>query len=239
MDLLWHYSQILDELIANYDIMKTYMQNPEEECDEATGYFYINSLQRDVEVEAGASRLVLIDKECGFVVKIDVGWDDWDGEFCEREVHTYNMAKERGIAEYFVRPQYLGTYTNSYEWFPYYQVTATDFFSESQCYDDGYEKEEINLNFNLYSYPLVTEFGIKSHYLPQRYMQEAASYNHSPLNERQSAIAATFIQELGLDLFLKISNLLEEENINDMHGGNIGYMNGHLVIVDYAGYHER
>ena len=69
-------------------------------------------------------------------------------------------------------------------------------------------------------------------------MQQAASYNRSPLTERQSAIAATFIKELGLDLFLQISNLLEEEEVNDMHGGNIGYMNGHLVIVDYAGYHE-
>lgn len=238
MDLLWHYSQILDELIADYDIMKTYMQNPADECDEATGYFYINSLQRDVEVECGASRLVLIDKECGFVVKIDIGCDDWNSNFCEREIHTYAKAKERGIEEYFVRPQYLGTYTNSYEWFPYYQVSVDDFINEAQCYDDGYEKENVNLNFILYAYPVVSEFGIKSQYLPQRCMQQAASYNRSPLTERQSAIAATFIKELGLDLFLQISNLLEEEEVNDMHGGNIGYMNGHLVIVDYAGYHE-
>ena len=37
-----------------------------------------------------------------------------------------------------------------------------------------------------------------------------------------------------LDNFL---DFCEENDINDIHTGNVGYINGRLVVIDYSGYH--
>ena len=37
--------------------------------------------------------------------------------------------------------------------------------------------------------------------------------------------------------FDKFLEFLSEENINDLHSGNIGYIDGNVVLIDYSGYH--
>jgi hypothetical protein len=32
-------------------------------------------------------------------------------------------------------------------------------------------------------------------------------------------------------------NFIEDEEINDLHRGNLGYLNGRPVILDYSGFH--
>ena len=59
---------------------------------------------------------------------------------------------------------------------------------------------------------------------------------HSPLAERSFAVAAAFLHECGKEEFYSLSDFCSEYEINDLHRGNVGYLDGHIVILDYAGY---
>lgn len=45
------------------------------------------------------------------------------------------------------------------------------------------------------------------------------------------------IEYYGLKKFLKLKEFVEEKRINDLHGGNYGFIDGRPVIFDYSGYY--
>ena len=56
-------------------------------------------------------------------------------------------------------------------------------------------------------------------------------------NVEEDAILELLRQLLGKEKFDRVNNFLEDEGINDHHGGNVGWNNkGELVLCDYSGY---
>ena len=45
-----------------------------------------------------------------------------------------------------------------------------------------------------------------------------------------------FIQYYGADMFVKFSQFIRNNNINDLHDGNIGYIGNRPVLIDYSGW---
>ena len=61
---------------------------------------------------------------------------------------------------------------------------------------------------------------------------------HSPMRERNLAVAIDFIREYGQEAYVALSDFMYEENINDLHCGNVGDIDGRMVFIDYSGYHS-
>jgi hypothetical protein len=49
---------------------------------------------------------------------------------------------------------------------------------------------------------------------------------------------ADFVDFFGMEALDKLQNFLENEGIEDLHDGNIGYVAGVPVLIDYAGYNH-
>jgi hypothetical protein len=60
-------------------------------------------------------------------------------------------------------------------------------------------------------------------------------YRHSPLKERGESLAADLLQIWGEEKFAELSRFCSRYSIDDLHGGNVGYIAGKLVLTDYAG----
>lgn len=47
-----------------------------------------------------------------------------------------------------------------------------------------------------------------------------------------------FLDEYGVEEYRRLEKFLNEKHICDLHDGNLGYINGKPVLVDYTGYNE-
>ena len=245
-DTMRHFISILDELIENNEFFAFYFQNPwilDSSMELSNAY----NAAPDLYLECGASRGTLIDAAFDEVVKYPLSSYEYE-DACETEVAIYNAAIECHLNKYFARPMYLGTYTKTIRTYPAYKIDlACDDWcvSEKRFRDEvrnklglGEEdKCDITIEVPLYAYPKATSIGFTSLELEDDEEAIATSYN-SPLSERDEAIAASFVHEYGETAFMELSSFLNEWNVNDIHLGNIGWICGKIVLIDYAGYHN-
>lgn len=147
-----------------------------------------------------------------YVVKIDNGWEGFG--YTAREVANYKVAKRAGFDEYFNEVFYGGT-INGY---PFYISKALD----------PNENEVLK-----YAYP---EF--------------ARSYYNNDDAEVDNEIKDEFDYLTGYEQMIyffmgageseqktyKLSEFLEDHDMNDTHVGNMCLVNGKPIIFDYAGF---
>lgn len=70
-------------------------------------------------------------------------------------------------------------------------------------------------------------------------LEKVSTYCHSKdINCFNPYWILDFISFYGETEFERLSNFLKENNITDLHGGNLGYLDGCPVIVDYASFRE-
>lgn len=96
-------------------------------------------------------------------------------------------------------------------------------------YIGRYREEENGMWWDLYAYKKA-ECGYRSHNTDFR----AAS----PLTERCWSIGEDICTDWGKGMFARLSEFCEDNDINDIHSGNVGRIDGKLVLIDYAGYHD-
>lgn len=58
----------------------------------------------------------------------------------------------------------------------------------------------------------------------------------SPLSERSKTIAALLLRDWGSTVFKKLEQFCKLHRINDLHNDNVGFINGKIVLIDYAGF---
>ena len=227
-EIFKHFSNILDEMIETEDFYKIYFQSP-------------YSLEDDMEVSpsitlrTGISRACLVDSNFDYVVKISFNLQDE----CEREIDIYRDAKDYGVEKFFAQPTYLGSYCKNiifydiadverdHEWYD-----LDSFYQALEETEQEYEVKDISIVLELYAYPRANT------YFYNHYSDEAESYaleSKSPLKEYNLAIAASFINDYGIDDYNELTNFLYEWGIADIHFGNTGELNHHICIIDYAG----
>ena len=131
---------------------------------------------------------------------------DWD--YCNLECVIYNKAVERGLGAYFAEEHFLGTLDCNHP--VYIQTRCTPI-------------EELN-----YDYSSV-EYSKKSAKTRAR-CKELDIYCFNPL------WIADFIEYYGEDELKRLNTFLNEMNIGDLRGSNIGYLDGAPILFDYSGF---
>lgn len=101
-------------------------------------------------------------------------------------------------------------------------------------YAGRYEDAENGMWWDLYAYKKA-KCGYRSHIYDD---SSVKCFKGSPLSDRNECIAADLIEDWGIDMFRNLNLFCEENEINDIHCGNVGWIAGKLVLIDYAGYHS-
>jgi len=236
-----HYSDVIDSLIDSSDYFKVYFQNPWYTEETIYGDEF-DELPDSISVTCGATRGCIVDKNSDWVVKFDV-CEDEKGSACAREMNVYKAAQNAGFAPMLAEVQYLGVYTRTYEYYAYEDV---DNYCGWLCYEDLIEgihnyadkmtQHTVTVCIHLYAYRRATE-----HKCGERYSvaeERSARTVASPMYKRNLGVAIEFIRTYGLDVYKTFSDFLNEWEVNDLHFGNIGDIDGHLVFIDYAGYYD-
>lgn len=231
-EIFSHYSKVLDQLLT-HDFFKTYFQAPYS-IDESV---YVDN----IELHCGATRGCIIGYDYDYVVKYDIV-----GNYCEQEVNIYEAAEDAGLNQYLAEPMYIGTYTKQFQFYSSRQIET-----EMTWYD--YDEEDFNNRFKkiqedltpcpviieipLYAYPRADELQRGCGYSPES-ERSARSYT-GPLRDKQLCVAASFIEEYGINECYRISDFFLDWDVGDLHLGNVGIINHHFCFIDYAGYHEE
>ena len=130
-------------------------------------------------------------------------------DYCEYEADNYQEAVKAGKDRYFLETKYFKTLNECGVCFPIYIQPKIDEISSEI---DSESDEEINI--------------------PSSYCSSPAAWRMSP------TWIYNFIEMYGKDEYFNLLEFCDKAGINDLHSGNIGYVNGCPVIFDYAGYFE-
>ena len=226
------YSQIIDKMIDEKTFWRYYFPSP-------YNMDYGQEIDRNTWFSCGATRGCIISNECDEVIKFTFE----DGNECENELNTYAAAKREGLAFCFVPCRYIGTYERDVWVLENWDEAAeqTSFSSDPDEWDSVVEDEENVVRKHIYL-PLYAYSKIDADdgdlYCDELSPEERnfCRNTESPLTERSYKVGTEFLREYGKDLFMKLSQFCHDWEVNDLHSGNVGYLNGHVVILDYAGY---
>lgn len=243
-----HFNSILDQLIEDNSYFAFYFQSPFSIEDEGSLSYGYNA-PRNISMYCGATRGVIADADWDEVVKFELdGYED-EVSPCAAEVSIYEAAVAANLSKCFVKPRYLGTYVKTIKAYPASLIYEHD--DEDACYDMsessfcrmvnemGLSEEdmrEVTIKLPLYAYEKANNVGWTCDEYEDEEGEIAKSYD-SPLMERAEEVAASFVHEYGEVVYAELSSFLNEWCVNDLHCGNVGWINGRLVLIDYAGYH--
>ena len=132
----------------------------------------------------------------------------WD--YCEVEATRYYHAEREGVAEFFAKTEWIG------------DVNDHPIYIQERCH---MFREESTSNQEKYESRTKADYE-KVHTLRQKY--DFHSINDDWLLD--------FLIYYGEEMFKKLADFIFNENIYDLHNGNIGYRKGRPCLVDYSSY---
>ena len=244
-----HFSTIIDNTLDNSLFFCTYWQVPWS-LETITGSIDDPAVPENLHFRFGISRGCIIDDGYDYVVKFDIDGDSFSESLCKREIEIFNDAKNYDLEAYFTEPVYIGSYCRTINFYNYEEIEKN---MEDWCdydpvdFDEKFMKNEdnygeicpITISIPLYAYPRASVYTYT--YFNE---EDAAEYRNkvcsskSPLRGRHTQIAMEFMFKYGEEQYNKMTKFMQEENINDIHYGNVGCLNGNLVFFDYAGWHS-
>ena len=166
---------------------------------------------KNLSMNYGATKYCLIDNQGDYVIK----WDkDTSYGDTERECEVYQKAIEKGIAFLFPQTEILCRING---------VAIVIQRKVDYCHGNmSYEQE------NKLSYQCRTVN-----------MDMVIKVDH---NIYRSRVPRLWIKSLICIYGKKITKLFEEftheQEINDLHSNNVGYLNGKPIVLDFSGYHH-
>lgn len=167
----------------------------------------------------GASRLVIWDDECDYVIKMPI--DSYDEKYCKREVEIYSAAVEEGLEDLF---GWCACYREPEEY--KCGIYVMEFLS-------GNEDEIFDSAWNYGYQKFCDEYGLDSSIEDNREEYEANHYDYNTDNANMLELFESLIDGIKASL---LDRFLAKWRINDLHAGNYLYRGTELVICDYAGY---
>lgn len=189
--------------------------------------YYLNEAGCSYQSFYGGTKLVLLFNQTDFVIKIpfegelDYDYDDEEEifrpfyaegngwDYCAMEEDEYQRACEFGIEQCFAKTSYFCTIDGH----PIYKQPYVRMYSIHQ---EGSTHSEADSREAERRYK---ESDGVSGGLPSEWMADVVSY-------------------FGGETFSKLLKFLSRSDINDLHSGNVGYLNNAPVLVDYSGYFE-
>jgi hypothetical protein len=221
---------LLDELTKNYGLGDIVVYHSDAE-DALDNWGAKNRAEDDLSVwfGSGATRLVIGDDRCDWVLKI--GMDTSEMDYGAREVAAYEDAVRAGIAKCFAQTELLCNYT----FVDGVGGTCTTPVYIMECCSCGYDMiSDDSCNYHFTSF--CEENGLDQ--------QDADSWDefynvHDDCQYADSegmmeyALSVMQLTEEEKNIFF---NVLTAHYVNDLHAGNWGYRGDMLVLIDYAGY---
>lgn len=246
-EIFAHFSEILDDMLYHSLFFDMFLQQPSS-IEDIEGSIDDPAVPENIRINFGATRACIVDRNYEYVVKFDIE-EDARGSACEREEAIYEQACAEGLEQYFAHPLYLGTYTKEINFYDYYNIDQhLDWYGYDEDFESTFMDHEdefgpirpIVISIPLYAYPRASRL----HPNYGRGKEEEAKYEsiarsvNSPLRERNLAVAIDFIREFGEVAYYNLTNFMYKMDVNDLHMGNIGEVEGHFALIDYAGYHS-
>lgn len=193
-----------------------------------TGNKIVDMFNRHFEMDSGASKLVLIPLEGDYVYKIPLSYsgdgilfeelnEDGYHDFCEVEVDRCLEIKHAGFGDFIAKEEYVD-FINGLS---IYKMEKAVPFDETRKY---LSNSSVGLSNNYNS--------IYKRLNSSSYSESAANVTSIPIEwmnilvEKQGLLRTT-------DFF---NYLIENGWDDDLHSGNVGFINNNPVLIDYSGY---
>ena len=191
----------------------------------------LQALDDNFILASGVSKVAIIPKEKNYVIKIPYygkyrksnGIKCFDpyfssisksSDYCKSEEIIYNKAKANGLDTFFAEIEQIGKIKS----IPIYVQRKAVIFEDVHYPEDD---EEENLNEHEISIfkTITTKYSdlVEDEYLPISWMKD-------------------FICSYGELAFDKLYSFLSDNNIQDLHSENIGYICEKPVLVDFSGF---
>ena len=227
-----HYCDMLDDMREESLVFQNFLIHPVGEIEHLEF--------RWSTVECGATRAAVIDSGYPYIVKFDIETDMRGDSSSEREVEIYKEAKLCGLDGCFTEAEYLGDYCRTIYSYnlgdELYEMDDDEYMMLVE--KEGLVKEEYVITIPLYGYARATcDISINTNYTPEQYTE--VEHANSPLASRNWKIALKFLIDYGTDIFERLTDFCLTFNINDLHGGNIGYINDKIVLIDFGSYYSE
>ena len=191
----------------------------------------LQALDDNFILASGVSKVAIIPKEKNYVIKIPYygkyrksnGIKCFDpyfssisksSDYCKSEEIIYNKAKANGLDTFFAEIEQIGKIKS----IPIYVQRKAVIF-EDVYYPEDDEEENLNEREVLIFKTITTKYSdlVEDEYLPISWMKD-------------------FICSYGELAFDKLYNFLSDNNIQDLHSENIGYICERPVLVDFSGF---
>lgn len=178
-------------------------------------------LPNDITWACGASRIAIWRNNSNYVIKMPIYANCL--KYCEREVEIYHDAVKQGIEEYFawcdcaIAPADNGGFG----------VYVMEFLN---CDEDGIDDDSMEYRFKEYcrSNDLDSEDEeVRDDFLD--WYWDSDDCGDAVIDYLVEQIPETSVQR-------KVYSFIDNEDISDIHSGNVGYRNNTLVFCDYASY---
>ena len=162
-----------------------------------------------VSINYGVTKLVITTSEANnWVFKIPL--HDYKSNYCQLEVEIYEMAQKENISEFFAPCYFL----ENYDGVEIYVMARAD-VTYGRLYSDLYER--------------LSNEGCTD---------EEATEILEEVEDCSEYVEWLFPYYTNCEKFEALSNFLEDAGVNDLHSGNIGYINDRVVFIDYSGFHR-
>ena len=191
----------------------------------------LQALDDNFILASGVSKVAIIPKEKNYVIKIPYygvyrksnGIKCFDpyfssisksSDYCKSEEIIYNKAKANGLDTFFAEIEQIGKIKS----IPIYVQRKAVIF-EDVYYPEDDEEENLNEHEISIFKTITTKYSdlVEDEYLPISWMKD-------------------FICSYGELAFDKLYNFLSDNNIQDLHSENIGYICERPVLVDFSGF---
>ena len=165
----------------------------------------------EYEMHRGATRICVFHPSWDFVIKFDENFETT--QYCALELYHYEMAKQYNVQKVLLPTSKHATYENGLK---VYQQTK---------YSIGWREVKGKVRLPLQN--------------AMRQMGRTKNFSNicrGMRHETHEMWIARTTQLYGKKFMRSLQAWIDEYNINDLHTGNIGLLNGNPVLLDYAGY---
>lgn len=188
----------------------------------------------DITVEYGATRIVIIQDDVPYVLKIQD--DNSKFDYGKNEVAVYQKAAEQGLEKYFAWVMKAFTLVLPFE----YRAENSNEMIHSETKRDIYVMEKCDMDEDE-----MTQNSIDHAYhvwLKEEKLEDCQESwekwedecDEAYLSDQEAMLE--YAEDEWGDATWDVSEFLDSMYVNDCHSGNFGWRNGELVICDYAGY---
>lgn len=177
-------------------------------------YNWEGRIPEDLRLDCGMTKMVFSCPEWDYVIKIPFICDTALGaevDYCEVEAMNYELAKEFGLEHHFASCERLPAY---------------------HFYSMDYDGDSVVIDIPLY----MMEFAEVDVECTEDLYSDCYICDSDDFSDDQKDAARIFGNYYTDSEVEDLVSFINDNGINDIHGFNIGYINGIPVLIDYSGY---